>query len=112
MSIANAALTEHPFLNELFADAYFPDELVQKGREILVRLCERIEAEEPGELAEVYLLTHGATEEFNDLALEFEEQGSEIETAARDAIAGSFELILRTYGYEADLEEAIAPRDW
>lgn len=112
MSIENATLAEHPFLSEMFDDAYFPDDVVQKGREILIRLCERIEAEEPENLGEVYVLTHATTEEFNDLALEFEEQGSELETAAREVIAANVALILRTYGFDADIEEAIAPRDW
>lgn len=112
MSIENATLAEHPFLHEMFDDPYFPDDVVQKGREILIALCERIEAEKPQNLGELYVLTHAMTEEFNDLALEFEEQGSELETGAREAIAANLGTILRAYEFDADIEEALAPRDW
>jgi hypothetical protein len=51
-----------------------------KGKAILVRLCERLEADRPADLAALYVLTHAATHEFNALEAEFEEAGSEIET--------------------------------
>ena len=60
----------------------------------------------------LYALTHAATEEFNALAEEFEENDSELETAAREAIAEDFEWIAKAYGFDADIEELIAPRDW
>jgi hypothetical protein len=43
---------------------------------------------------------------------EFEENDSELETAARKAIAEDFERIATAYGFDADIEELIAPRDW
>ena len=58
----------------------------------------------------LYALTHAATEEFNALAEEFEENDSELETAAREAIAEDFEWIAKAYGVDADIEELIAPR--
>jgi hypothetical protein len=58
-------------------------------------------------------IDHAATERFNDLQQEFEEQGSEIETAARECIAADFEAIAKAYGFEdADVEELIALREW
>ncbi len=75
-------------------------------------LCEKIEAETPTEDAEVYKLTHAATEEFNDLAEEFEENESEIETGARDTIGVDIANIAEAYGFDLDGEELIAPRDW
>jgi hypothetical protein len=112
MSIANEKMRSYPFLAEMYEDDYFPKNLVDKGRLILVRLCERIESEKPQTLEALYQLTHAATEEFNELAGEFEEQESEIETVARDAIGVDFEAIAEAYGFEADVEELIAPRDW
>ena len=57
--------------------------------------------------------THAATERFNELAEEFEENDSEIETVARDTIATDMEYIAQSYGFEdADIEELVAPRDW
>lgn len=112
MSIANPQLQQYDFLADMQRDAYFPPQLVQKGRQILIRLCERIEAHKPQSLDALYALTHAATDEFNALAEEFCRHDSEIETAARDNIGVDFEAVAQAYGFEADVEELIATRDW
>jgi hypothetical protein len=43
VSVTNQQVTEHAFLQGLYADDYFPDQVVDKGKAILLRLCERIE---------------------------------------------------------------------
>lgn len=108
----NKELQAHRFLQTMFDDQYYPDFLVEKGSQILVRLCAAIETEQPKDDAGVYKLTHAATEEFNALAEEFDEHDSEIETVARDAIGLEFERIAEAYGYALDGEQLIAPRDW
>ncbi|MCL2732855.1 MAG: DUF5713 family protein [Actinomycetia bacterium] len=113
MAITNQQAAQREFLAMLFEDAYYPDDVVAKGRAILVRLCERIEAEQPRDLAALYVLTHAATEEFNLLEAEFDAAGSEIETVARDEIGGDFWFVADAYGFaDADGEELIAPREW
>ncbi|MFI1418712.1 DUF5713 family protein [Streptomyces sp. NPDC020731] len=113
MPISNERVTAHPFLSALYRDDYYPDHVVDRGRAVLLALCERIEAERPADLAALYALTHAATEEFNDLEAEFEAAGSEIETVARDEMGGEFRFVARAYGFDdADVEELIAPRDW
>lgn len=112
MPIINDQLKDYPFLEIMYDDEYFPNALVDKGKAILVRLCEAIEAQQPAYEASLLQLTHAATEEFNLLQDEFLEQESEIETAARDAIGGDFEFIARAYGFDIDVEELITPRDW
>ena len=112
MTITNPAILNHRFLSEMYADSYFPEFLVDKGVAILERLCARIEAEKPATDDEVYKLTHAATEEINALESAFEDAGSEIETAARECFAEDFEFIASAYGFEADCEELIAPRNW
>ncbi|TQV68196.1 hypothetical protein FKG94_24075 [Exilibacterium tricleocarpae] len=112
MRVANEKISSYKFLDEMYRDGYFPNNLVDKGRGILLELCLEIEKKRPVSPAEVYKLTHTATEKFNRLALEFEAQGSEIETAARENIGMDIEFILKAYGYDLDLEEAIAPRNW
>lgn len=58
-------------------------------------------------------MTHAATEKINELEGEFEEHDSELETVAREVMAGDFDYIVRAYGFtEVDLEDVIAPRDW
>jgi hypothetical protein len=110
--IQNERLAGYRFLSEMFEDDYFPKAQVEKAKSILVRLCEEIERRRPADLPALYLLTHAATEEFNALAGEFEENDSEIETAARDCIGTDFANIAEFYGFDADIEELIAPRDW
>ncbi|MFE7232439.1 DUF5713 family protein [Streptomyces sp. NPDC057596] len=87
MPITNQQVAGHAFLRQLYADPYFPDHVVDKGRAILLRLCERVESEQPTDLVALYALTEAATEEFNLLEAEFEAAGSEIETVAREEIA-------------------------
>lgn len=112
MPIMNPQLQNHPFLQEMYRDAYFPGFLVDKGKQILVGLCEAIEAKKPSDDASLLKLTHAATDAFNALAEEFEENDSELETAAREAIAADFATIVKAYGFDIDTEEVIATRDW
>ncbi|MEV7616893.1 DUF5713 family protein [Streptomyces sp. NPDC089799] len=113
MPITNQQVEEHAFLRLLYADGYYPDHVVDLGRAILLRLCERIEAEQPPDLAALYVLTEAATEEFNRLDAEFVAAGSEIETVAREEIAEDFWFVASAYGFpDADIEELVAARDW
>lgn len=113
MAITNERITQYVFLRGLYEDGYYPDHVVDKGRAVLLRLCERIEAEQPADLTALYALTEVATEEFNALEAEFEEVGSEIETVAREEIAESFWFVASAYGFEhADVEELVAAREW
>jgi len=110
--LTNEKVKNHAFLEGMYNDSYFPNFLVDKGKDILLELCLNIEREQPKDAVEVYRLSHKATERFNDLAQEFYEHDSEIETAARDVIGADFRFILNAYNYDVDIEEAIAPRDW
>ncbi|GGT01670.1 hypothetical protein GCM10010156_69510 [Planobispora rosea] len=113
MPPANQQIADHAFLKGMYQDDYYPDHVVDRGKEILLRLCERIEAERPSSLAELYVLTNAATEEFNELEAEFGAAGSEIETVAREVIAEDFWFVASAYGFtDADVEELIATRDW
>jgi Family of unknown function (DUF5713) len=112
MPVTHPAVLQHAFLAEMYADRYFPDALVDRGKAILLRLCESIEAEKPTGIEALYALTHAATDEFNVLAEAFYEHDSEIETAARECIAGDFAFVAEAYGFDADIEELIATRDW
>ncbi|MER5479726.1 DUF5713 family protein [Streptomyces sp. NPDC002734] len=112
MPIGNQQVAGHAFLAQM-TDPYYPQPVVDKGRAVLRRLCERIEVERPSDLAALYALTHAATEEFNVLEEEFTAAGSEIETIAREVIAEDFWFVASAYGFtDADVEELIATRDW
>lgn len=111
--IKNKVLATHYFLKEMDNDSYYPTHLVKKGQDLLKALCVKIEATLPKSLAELYILTQETTDQFNELAEEFYEEDSEIETIARECIAEDFGVIADEYGFEdADIEELIATRDW
>ena len=111
--LKNEIVRGYSFLKEMYEDGYFPNNLVDKGKGILVNLCFQIEQEQPKNLDTLYKLTHCATDKFNDLQEEFDENDSEIETVARDCIGTDFDFIAVSYGFEdADVEELIATRDW
>lgn len=81
--------------------------------DVLVNLCHEIEQHKPSDTDALYALTHKATEQINELEEVFEENGSEIETVARETIAEDFVRIADAYGFtDADIEELIAPREW
>ncbi|MFB7512802.1 DUF5713 family protein [Streptomyces sp. NPDC056144] len=97
----------------MYDDAYFPDHVVDQAKAILLRLCERVEAERPADLESLYALTQATTEEFNLLESVFDEAGSEIETVAREAICDEFSFIASAYGFtDAEADELTAGRDW
>lgn len=39
-------------------------------------------------------------------------QDSEREANAREILAADFDFIVKAYGFDLDIEEVIAPRDW
>ena len=82
-------------------------------QELLQKRAKAIKAQEEIMSKAASGLTAEMEKNFNDLQQEFEEQGSEMETAARECIAADFEAIARAYGFaDADVQELIAPREW
>jgi hypothetical protein len=110
--LKNETIKSYSFLKEMYEDAYFPDFLVDKGKEILLGLCFQIEVQQPKTLEGLYFLTHLAIDRFNDLEEEFNNNESEIETVARECIGMDFDYISKAYGFDADKEELIATRNW
>src|ERR1700744_3327707 len=98
MAITNQQLVEYPFLKGMYGDRYFPTFLVDKFKQILVRLCEEIETQKPADDQSLLRLTHAATNEFNALEEEFLDNDSELETAAREVIGADFDFIVKAYG--------------
>ena len=105
------AFDKECLLKDMYRDDYFPDFLVDKVRILLLSLVSFLEngahtyAQVQEKLDEVVLA-------INALQDEFEKNDSEIETAARESIAESVELILKHFAVEIDTEQAIRERDW
>ncbi|MBB4803790.1 5-formaminoimidazole-4-carboxamide-1-beta-D-ribofuranosyl 5'-monophosphate synthetase [Flavobacterium nitrogenifigens] len=110
--LKNEKIKEYIFLKDMYSDSYFPKFLVDKVKTILIDLCFEIEKTSPKNLEELYALTHSATIKINELQDVFFENNSEIETAARESIGQDFDVIAKSYGFDADTEEIIAPREW
>lgn len=98
-------------LEDMYKDDYFPDFLVDK---VKARVQEVIDFLETGEqdLDKIQQKCDQMTRAINDLQEEFEENDSEIETAARDSIAETVEYILKWFDIALDVEDAIGERDW
>jgi hypothetical protein len=111
MPITNEQVNSHALLATMVDDAYYPPAAVAKAQRLILDLAERIEQERPDDEA-VYALTQATVAHINELQNDFWASNSEIETMARDALAQDVEFVLRAYGYDVDLEAALANRDW
>ncbi|MGE7023309.1 DUF5713 family protein [Solibacillus cecembensis] len=99
------------YLVDMYRDSYFPDFLVDKIKATIEGVAHFLETENHTNET-VQLKLDEMTHRINDLAEEFEENGSEIETVARESIADTVYLMLNAYQIEIDIEEAIRNRHW
>ena len=60
--IKNPQINAHEFLVDMYSDDYFPNHLVDKVKQVLLNLCEKIESKQPENLEKLYVLTHEAIE--------------------------------------------------
>ena len=112
-NLTNEQVKNYSFLKEMYEDDYYPNNLVDKCKDILLNLCLQIEQKQPKNVDELYVLTHAVTDKFNDIQDEFYKNDSEIETVARECIGTDFEFIATAYGFkDANMEKLIATRDW
>ncbi len=99
------------YLKDMYIDGYYPNFLVDKVKAELVKVVEFLEQGNQ-DIEEIQSKLDFAIHAINDLAVEFDENDSEIETVARESIAQTVEDILAFFGIEIDTEEAIRERDW
>ena len=101
----------HKLLDEMYEDEYFPDFLVDKVKGELQKVIDLLETGET-DAGVIQEKLDEMTRAINDLQGEFDENGSEIETVARDSIGEHVGYILAWFGIPIDAEEAIRARDW
>ncbi|MGB8194766.1 MAG: DUF5713 family protein [Chitinophagaceae bacterium] len=99
------------YLKEMYEDGYFPTHLVDKIKASIKEVVSFIE-EGGRSIEEIQTAFDKMTHEINDLQDEFVENGSEIETAARESIGATVDNILKHFEIDIDTEEAIRERDW
>ncbi len=102
---------DYKLLSEMYQDEYFPDFLVDKVRNQVQNVIGFLETGE-SDLDKIQEKFDEMTEAINELQEEFEENDSELETAARESIGQNVEYILKWFGIDIDVEEAMEKRDW
>ena len=102
---------EKLYLVDMYRDPYYPDFLVDKIKGLIVEVVDYLETGER-DMDQIQAKFDVMTIGINDLEEEFGENGSEIETVARDSIGQTVIDILKHYQIDIDVEEAIRERDW
>lgn len=102
---------QYKLLEDMYQDGYFPDFLVDKVKALVQDVIVFLENGER-DLEKIQKKFDVMTEAINDLQEEFEENDSELETAARDSIGETVAYILNWFDIDIDVEEAIRMRDW
>lgn len=102
---------DYTLLEDMYEDGYFPDFLVDKVKALVQDVIRFLETGER-DLEKIQEKFDAMTLAINDLEEEFEENDSEIETAARDSIGETVDYILKWFDIDIDVEDAIAEREW
>ena len=107
----NAFDPDYKLLNEMYQDDYYPAFLVDKVKAQLQKVIDLLESGET-DIGVVQETLDEAVCGINDLQQEFDENGSEIETVARDCIGVTVAYILEWFDIPIDMDEAIREREW
>ena len=102
---------DYQLLEGMYHDGYFPNFLVDKIRIELEKVIAFLETG-VSDTKQIQEKFDAMTTAINDLQEEFEENDSEIETAARDSIGETVDYILKWFDIDIDVEDAIAEREW
>ena len=99
------------YLPQMYKDCYYPVALVDKVKEQLAGLVALLEqGPHPDDV--VQAKCDEMTDAINALEEEFDEEGSELETVAREDIAETLGRIFEAYDVELELEDALRKREW
>lgn len=102
---------KYTLLEDMYQDAYFPDFLVDKVKDLVQNVIGLLETGERN-LEKIQNKFDEMTLAINELQEEFEAHDSEIETGARESIGETVEYILKWFDIDLDVEDAIRERDW
>ena len=102
---------DYKLLEDMYEGGYFPDFLVDKLRDLIENVITFLETGEQ-DLQKIQEKFDEMTLAANDLEEEFEENGSELETAARESIGATVAYILQWFEINIGVEDAIRERDW
>jgi biotin operon repressor len=103
--------TNFEYLKDMYQDQYFPSSCVNKLRDLIKELVTYLENEQHSN-DEIQSELDRVVININNLQEEFEQNGSEIETVARESIATTIQEVLKYFDVDIEIEEAIRERDW
>ncbi|MEY8391676.1 hypothetical protein D3Z36_08225 [Lachnospiraceae bacterium] len=103
--------SDYRLLEGMYEDGYFPNFLVDKIKSLVQEVIVFLEEGEK-DLGIIQQKFDEMTRAINDLQEEFEENDSELETGARESIGETVDYILKWFGIELDVEDALGERDW
>lgn len=102
---------DYVLLKDMYEDTYFPDFLVDKVKNEIIKVIKYLEQENIS-LEEIQKKFDIMTISINELQEEFYDNDSEIETVARDSIGMTVDYVLNFFNIDIDCETAIGVRDW
>ena len=102
---------EFEYLKDMYQDQYFHDVLVDKVKNLLKDVVKYLESGKHSNY-DIQQELDKAIMGINVLQEEFEKNGSEIETGARESIGETIDQILKYFEVDIDIEEAMRERDW
>ncbi len=103
--------SKYILLEDMYNDPHFPKKCVDK---VAIQIKHVIAYIEEGGHSknEIQTKFDKMTIEINKLQTYFEDNGSEIETVARESIGETIESILQYFNINIECEEALRERDW
>jgi len=101
----------YELLKDMYSDEYFPTKCVDKIKLTIQKVIDFLEEGQVDKKIIQEKLDE-MTRAINDLQDDFDENGSELETVARDSIGVTVDYILVWFSIDIDGEDAIAERDW
>lgn len=109
--IPNKFPDDFEYVKEMYDDAYFPNFLVDKIKEIIQEVVTFLESGTHS-MTQIQDAFDVMTLKINAMQNEFDEHDSELETVARELIADTVDQILTHFDIDLDIEEAIRVREW
>ena len=101
----------YELLNSMYSDQYYPDKCVDKVKAEIQKVINFLEIV-PSDKECIQEKFDQMTMAINDLQDDFDENGSEIETVARESICDAVQYILTWFEIDIETEDAVCERDW
>lgn len=103
--------SDFEFLPDMYADSYFPTSEVDKVKAAIQQVVTFLE-KGGASTKKIQKKLDEMTLTINELQNDFADNGSELETGARESIAETVERVLAYFEVAIDIEDALGERDW